>query len=396
MVASEMTVRVFLAPHLVAMRDRFEVTVVVNTSNPWLLDELGVDARFQRVAIVRPIAVWSDLRASWHLFWFLRLGRFDLVHSMTPKAGLIAMMTSWLAGVPVRLHTFTGQVWATRQGLARSVLRLVDTIVARAATFTLTDSLSQREFLIEQGVVPACKVSVLGRGSVCGVDEERFRPQPACRATLREQLRLSPENVVLLFVGRLNRDKGVQDLARAFAMLADERPDVCLLVVGPDEENMQPVMRAECGRHVSRVRFLQFTTAPQDIMAAADVLCLPSYREGFGSVVIEAAAVGLPAVASRICGLVDAVVEERTGLLHMPGDVDDLLCQLRRVVCDAPFRRALGEAARRRAAEDFPQSRLTAAAVDLYQGLLDGRSPLTMGSSSHDPSLEPARLGGSK
>jgi len=177
----------------------------------------------------------------------------------------------------------------------------------------------------------------------------------------------------------------VLDLAHAFSLLADERPDVRLLVVGPDEEAMTPAMRAICGRHLSRLHVLEFTSAPEDVMAASDVLCLPSYREGFGSVIIEAAAVGVPAVASRIYGVVDAVDDERTGLLHGPGDTGALVAHLRRIIDDSRLRRLMGEAARTRAIQEFSQSKLTAAALDLYALLLDSRSPSAVGVSIDRP-----------
>jgi lipopolysaccharide/colanic/teichoic acid biosynthesis glycosyltransferase len=175
----------------------------------------------------------------------------------------------------------------------------------------------------------------------------------------------------VLFVGRLNTDKGVLDLAAAFRAIAEERHDVHLLIVGPDESALRPRIEDACGRHVDRLRFLEFTSRPEDAMAAADVLCLPSYREGFGSVVVEAAACGLPAVASRIYGVIDALEADRTGLLHEPGDVGELTRQLRRIVADACLRQTLGVAARQRALAEFPIGRLTAAQLSLYAELLN-------------------------
>jgi lipopolysaccharide/colanic/teichoic acid biosynthesis glycosyltransferase len=369
-VASEMTVRVFLARPLAAMHDQFDLTVVLNTTNPAFLQELGIAGRLYPLAIVRPVAPWSDLKALWRLLRLMQTNRFDLVQSVTPKAGLLAMIAAWLSRVPVRVHTFTGQVWVTRRGLWRTALKQFDKILAHTATCTLADSPSQRQLLIDQGIVSENKISVIGRGSICGVDDARFRPQPTRRPYLRERLGIGAADQVLLFVGRLNRDKGVLDLAEAFTALADERGDVRLLVVGPDEEGMRPAMRVICRRHLSRVRFLEFTTTPEDVMAASDVLCLPSYREGFGTVIIEAAAVGLPTVASRINGVTDAVEEERTGLLYEPADTNALVAQLRRITGDATLRRSLGEAARKRASQDFSQSQLTAARLDLYARLL--------------------------
>ncbi|MBA3887156.1 MAG: sugar transferase [Acidobacteria bacterium] len=374
-VASEMTIRAFLTRHIAAMREHYDVTLVVNSPTPSLAQDLGGTVAVRAVPINRTVSPFKDLRCLFALVRLMRAERFDLVQSMTPKAGLLAMIAARLARVPVRVHTFTGQVWATRTGLQRVGLRLLDRMVAGAATFTLADSASQREFLASQGVAPASKVAVLGHGSVSGVDAARFRPDPALRRSVRESLGIAHTDTVLLFVGRLHRDKGVLDLARGFARLADQRPDLRLLMVGPDEQQLSAGMRELCGRHQNRLHFRDYTHVPEHYMVASDILCLPSYREGFGSVIIEAAAAGLPAVASRIYGIVDAVADGATGLLHEPGDVDGLVNQLQRLVADAELRLSLGVAARARAARDFSPNDLTAAVLGVYAGLLDGVRP---------------------
>ena len=370
-VASEMTLRTFLVAQLVAMQARYDVTVVVNTVNPAFLEDLGVIARLQPLPIERAIAPLSDLRCLARLIRLMRRERFDLVHSMTPKAGLLAMVAAWIARVPVRIHTFTGQVWATRTGMARAALRWLDTTLARAATFALADSQSQRSFLASERVVSASKIAVLANGSVSGVDATRFQPDPPRRRIVRQSLGIPVTDVVLLFVGRINRDKGVMDLARAFAILADRRADIRLMMVGPDEEGLTGAIRDACSRHLARLHFCAYTNAPEDLMTASDILCLPSYREGFGTVIIEAAAAGLPTVASRIYGVVDAVVDGKTGLLHEPADRDGLAGQLERLISNPELRRSLGAEARARAVRDFSQSTMTSAVLDVYSRLLD-------------------------
>jgi len=368
--ASEMTVKTFLAPHLRAMQSEYDVTLVVNTSNHHLLTDLGVEGHLAAVRIERPISPWRDAAALCALYRLIRRQRFDIVHSFTPKAGLLAMAAAWLARTPIRIHTFTGQVWATRRGLVRSILRALDAAIARMATITIADSASQRDVLIREGVLSGESSTVLEKGSVSGVDTRTFRPDPEARAAVRARLNIPAADQVLLFVGRLTIDKGVHDLASAFHTIACGRRDVRLIFVGPDEAGQHSAIAAACAPYANRVHFLEFTDRPQDVMAASDVLCLPSYREGFGTVVIEAAACALPAVASQIYGIVDAVENGRTGLLHAPGDVLALVEQLHRLVADPDLRRSLGAAARERVARDFRVDRLTAALLSLYSRLL--------------------------
>ncbi len=164
---------------------------------------------------------------------------------------------------------------------------------------------------------------------------------------------------MFLFVGRLNRDKGVLDLAKAFDHLAARRRNAYLVCVGPDEAGIEAQMRSICSSCVVRLRFVEQTCFPEQYMAAADVLCLPSYREGFGSVVIEAAATGVPAIASRIYGLTDAVQDGVTGCLHQPGNWEELADAMESLAANRSLREQLGQQARERANKDFAAQMLT-------------------------------------
>jgi glycosyltransferase involved in cell wall biosynthesis len=369
-VASEMTVRTFLYKYVAAMQSEYDLTVVVNTTNLFLLEDLGLAAQLLPVAIERGISIRKDIAALVRITRLLRRGRFDMVHSITPKAGLLAMVGGLLARTPVRLHTFSGQVWATRAGLSRALLKNLDRLLAASATFTIADSSSQRDFLVQERVVAASKSTVLGNGSLGGVDCVKFHPDVDARCRIRRELGIPSEDMVLLFVGRLNRDKGVLDLAQAFARIAQVRNNVRLLVVGIDEQEMRPAMRSAIEPHTERLHFVDFTGEPEAFMAASDVLCLPSYREGFPTVIVEAAAVGLPSVASRIYGVIDTMEEGRTGLSHAPRDTNAIAETLLQILSDSDLRRRLGEAARERALRDFSQATVTKAVMELYERLL--------------------------
>lgn len=374
-VAADMTIKAFLLDHLRALAGRYDVTVVANTKDPGLLRRGGLPLDVTPVAIERGISPLRDalaLVALWRLF---HAKRFQAVHSVTPKAGLLTMLAGAGARVPIRIHTFTGQVWATRSGFLRWALKQADRVIALAATHVLADSWSQRDFLIAEGVVAPDKIGVLGAGSISGVALGRFRPDPEARARIRKELDLPSEAVVFLFLGRLNRDKGVPELARAFAEMAGRHPDAWLLVVGPDEEGLTRELEQAVQPVLRRVRILGFTDRPEQVMAASDVYCLPSHREGFGTAVIEAAAAGLPAVASRIYGLTDAIQDGVTGLLHRPGAASDISGLMSRLAGDAALRTEMGLRARQRAEQEFSAERLTTELVRTYERLLAAVGP---------------------
>jgi glycosyltransferase involved in cell wall biosynthesis len=364
-VASEMTLKAFLLDHIRGARERFEVKAIANAKAG---ADIGIEVL--QVGIERQISVLADLRALFTLVGVFRREKFDVVHSVTPKAGLLAALAGAVTGVPVRIHTFTGQVWATRRGAMRLLLKRLDRLTASLATHVLADSASQRDFMIAEGVVAADKVSVLGQGSVNGVDAQRFHPDEGTRAAVRAEHGVPAGAPLFLYLGRLSRDKGLLDLAQAFAA----QESGWLLLVGPDEEGLAPQIRAAAGAAAGRLRLAGYTDQPERYMAAADVFVLPSYREGFGSVVLEAAAAGVPAIANRIYGLTDAVVEGETGLLVPPRDVPALARAMRELALDSSRRQALGRAARERALRDFRPADLTRALLAYYDAALQGHA----------------------
>ncbi len=368
-VSSPLTARAFLSGHLAALSADYAVDLVADTTDPAQIGGVADRVRLRPVPIRRKISLWADFRALLQLIVQFRRERYVAVSSVTPKAGLLSLLAAFIARIPLRLHIFTGQVWATKTGLKRTLLKSADRLMAHLATHILTDSPSQREFLIAEGVVEGEKIRVLGEASICGVDGERFRPQLGRRAALRAEHGLPQEAVVFLYLGRLNRDKGVLDLADAFA--AVEEPGAWLLIVGPDEEGLRGEMERRFGAAVERTRFVGYTDTPEDYMAAADVFCLPSYREGFGTVIIEAAATGLPAIASRIYGVTDAVVDGQTGLLHPARNVTAIHDAISALASDEARRLQLGHAARERALAVFSAVVITNAWRNYYGRLLD-------------------------
>lgn len=362
-----MSIIAFLLPHIRALKGFVPVKVLANSNESGLLARCGVDVSVDFVPIVRPIAIWSDIQALWLLYSQFKIDRPLAVHTITPKAGLLGMLAAWLVRVPIRVHSFTGQVWVTRTGVMRWLLKAIDKRIAAMATDILVDSPSQQAFLIEQGVVCAERSSVLGAGSICGVNTERFIPDTRVRETVRDDMGTASDALVCLYLGRLGRDKGVLDLATAFAQVVNKHPKAELWVVGPDEADYFQQMQLLLRKAASQVKRVDYTPTPERFMQAADFYCLPSYREGFGSTVIEAGACGLPALVSRIYGLTDAVVEGQTGWMHKAGDVQDLLEQLDYLFTN-PFELAVkGKAAREYVETFFKEDIVIGAMLQFYQ-----------------------------
>lgn len=371
----EMTVKMFLLEHLRVLCRDYDVTVIVKTTEPNFLARRGVHARVITVPIERRVAPLRDLAALVRLYMIFRHERFDVVHSVMPKSGLLSMVAALLARIPRRVHTFTGQFWASRKGMARLGLKTLDTILAMCATHILVDSPSQRDFLVREGVVPGKKAMVLGHGSICGIDTERFRPNQPVRKRVRSELSLSESDVLFLFLGRLARDKGLTDLARAFCLVRKSHEEAHLLVVGPDEEGLRQEMESLCGSAAGGLSFMEFTEVPEEYMVASDVICLPSYREGFGIVVTEAASCGLPSVGTRIYGVTDAIDDGVTGILFEPKDVGQLADAMIRLLKDQDLRVSMGNKGRERVCLFFSQDLVRSAFSAFYRDLLKEQEP---------------------
>ena len=360
-------INVFLRGHINVLKEEYDVALVTSGTAEELPGLLSQRVQFIPLHIERKVSLGKDLLAFARLWRLFRTQKYDSVHSIMPKSGLLSMTAARLAGVRLRIHTFTGQVWTTRTGLPRLILKSFDKVLAANATQIFADSRSQREFLIQKNVVKETGINVLAEGSIVGVNLKRFKFDENEREKLRLEYKISKEAVTFIFVGRLKRDKGLLDLSRAFAMAAKQNGNIHLLIVGADEDGLENVFSMLAKEIPGRVHRAGFADRPQAYLSAADVFCLPSYREGFGSVLIEAAAVGLPAIASRIYGITDAVDDGVTGILHRPSAVDEIAKAMLLLASNGDLRSRMGEAARVRTIEKFPEERVTRALLEFYQ-----------------------------
>jgi glycosyltransferase involved in cell wall biosynthesis len=219
-------------------------------------------------------------------------------------------------------------------------------------------------------IVKLGSISVLGPGSIAGVDFNRFHTDIPKREFERNNAMIQSTTLVFLFVGRLTKDKGIFDLLHAYSIVATYNPKVELWIVGPDEEGLIEQLQERAGRLTGRIRWCGVTSQPERFMVAADVLVLPSYREGFGSVVIEAAACGVPTVAYRIDGVIDAVVEGHTGVLVQLGDIDALAAAMLELSVMDEKRNTLGRQAFERVVRDYSSNAISAEWLRFYTNQL--------------------------
>lgn len=352
-------------------------TCHVITSPGVELDEFGRSegVPVHGVEMPRRITPLRDLVAVWRLWRLLRSLRPDVVHAHTPKGGLLGMIAAWLARVPVRIYHIHGLPYVTQRGAKRLLLESTERLSAHLATCVLAVSESMRRLALQDDLCPDSKVKVLLGGTSNGVDAlRRFRPLPAAvRAATRERLGIPLEARVVGFVGRLVRDKGVAELAEAWRSLREEFPDAHLLVVGPlEERDALPPDVVERLRSDASVHLVGFENDTPPLFAAMDVVALPTYREGFPNVPLEAAAMELPIVATLVPGCTDAVADGITGTLVPARDAAALSRAIAAYLRDPALSARHGLAGRERILRDFQQEALWEAVAHEYDSLLAG------------------------
>jgi len=357
------TARAFLRHHIDALSRVYYVSLVANFKNGdyCSMDEI---CECKTIGIERKISPIKDVIAIFQLSSFLKKGSFVAVHSVTPKAGFVTALAARIAGVPHRIHIFTGQVWVTKTGLKRWLLKTIDRLIFKFDNHFLADSHGQRAFLIKEGFVSENLIKVLGPGSISGVDVAAFSTSNEKRLACRNSLSLREGDIVFVFLGRLNTDKGINELLQAFKLISKKYDNTWLLLIGEDENDFSSKLSEG-----NNILYVGHTGSPQDFLRAGDVFCLPSYREGFGNSVIEASALGLPVICSDIYGLQDAMLDGITGLRCHPGDVSSLYGCMEELVLNPSLRKQLGDAGRLRVLNEFQHDVVTSAWGDYYRDL---------------------------
>jgi glycosyltransferase involved in cell wall biosynthesis len=324
------------------------------------------------VAMTRRISPLDDLRSLLKMWRELRRIRPAIVHGHTPKGGLLGMIAAWAAGVPVRIYHVHGLPLTTATGLKRKLLCWTERLSCFFSHQVLCVSRSVRDVAIQERLCPPGKIKVLAQGTINGIDaQQRFDPQrlgPDSGVQFRRHYGIPADARLLGFVGRIVRDKGLVELCAAWRELRQQFADVHLLIAGPFEsQDPVPPDVEHTLRTDNRVHLPGEVADMPALYSAVDVILLPTYREGFPYVPLEAAAMGIPVVATRVPGCMEAVEEGVTGTLVAPRDAAALAEAARRYLADADLRRRHGAAGRQRMLREFQQETVWSAIYQEYR-----------------------------
>lgn len=367
------SLKTFLDGSFEPLMERFDLVLVSSPDKELaeLHQQYGV--RAIGVSMERRMSPLKDLKSLWRLIRVFHKEKPYIVHSMTPKAGLLCMMAAWITRVPRRVHTFTGLVWPTASGLSRRILMFTDWLTCACATHVIPEGHGVMDDL--QRHITRKPMRVLGYGNVRGVDMNYWSIDNADQLCLRS---LRDNSVfTFLFVGRIVRDKGINELVEAF-MRVRQTNNVRLLLVGRFEDEIDPVSAKtrkiieECNDIISVGQ--KFGKELVSHYAASDCFVFPSYREGFPNTVLEAGAMGLPSIVTDINGSREIIEQGKNGLIIPTKDIDSLVEAMSRMVTDRSMRQAMAGNARQMIASRYEQGYVRQCLMDFYGEIV---SPLT-------------------
>lgn len=322
------------------------------------------------IPMERRISIVKDLKSLWRMIGVMRKEKPYMVHSMTPKAGLLSMIAGWLTGVPVRIHTFTGLVWPTETGIKRKILMATDWLTCTCATHVNPEGQGVLNDLKDHGI---CRkpMKVLGYGNVMGVDMEHFNPARFIDVKKNEK------EFRFIFVGRIVGDKGINELVEAFVRLNNEYPATKLVLVGKYEVNLDPVKPTTlkliednpcidaCGPKYGDDLLVEYMKS--------DCFVMPSYREGFPNTVLEAGAMGLPSIVTDINGSREIIINGKNGIIVPSKDVEALYEAMKQTLLDTSIREEMAANARHLIGSRFEKSFVQQCLMEYYEEIYNKR-----------------------
>lgn len=337
------------------------------------LDLMGkkYNVKTHALEMYRRLSPLKDLKSLCQLIKVFRKEKPYMVHSMTPKAGLLCMMAAWWTKVPVRVHTFTGLVWPTERGWKRKLLMLTDRITCACATHVIPEGEGVKNDLLNNRITKK-PIRVLGYGNVKGVDMERFSRRPE----VKEKAKVISDATAFtfVFVGRIVKNKGINELCSAFERLNKLYPNTRLFLVGNFEDDIDPISD-ESRNIINNIPAIQ-AVGPQygdDLLAyyaASDCFVFPSYREGFPNTVLEAGAMGLPSIVTDINGSRDIIMEGKNGTIIPSKDAESLFKVMERMLIDENWRGTLSTNARQMIMDRFEQGFVQRCLLEYYNEIL--------------------------
>lgn len=328
----------------------------------------------QIVPMTRKITPLQDLKCLWQLIRIMRKEKPNIVHTHTPKAGLLGMLAAWISRVPVRIHTVAGLPLMVEKGFKLQLLKAIEKITYATATNVWPNGASMKKVIEENRFCSPKKIKVIGNGSSNGIDTNRFNSQaldPIQLQKIKQEINYDPNTTYLLFTGRLVYDKGIVELITAFEKIQKSNPGLKLILTGNFEKSLDALPPYIEKIIVSNpaIIHISWTSYVEYFMALANIFIFPTHREGFPNVLLQASLMKLPIVCSNIPGNVDIVVHQKTGLLFMVDNVHSLCEQLEYAINNTHKMKTMAEEQYHFVYNNFPREVVWQALLEEYNQL---------------------------
>lgn len=364
----------FFKGNLNFLNTKFEVCAI--SSNAEKLNEVGKreGIRTHHIPMKRNISLFTDFICLIKFIIFFQKEKPSIVHGNTPKASMLSMVAAWITRVPIRIYMCHGLRFQGYTGFMRNLLISMERISCKCATEVICVSNGTRDTLIKEKICTANKSKVIHYGSASGIDLEYFNPDIVDPLLMRKELNIPTADFVFLFVGRIVKDKGINELVAAFKKLSIQKEDVHLVIVGAYED-INPISNDSKNEIINnkRIHTLGKKSDVRPYMIGANALVLPSYREGFGMVLIEANALGTPAIVSNISGCNEVIIDKVNGEYVNSKDVDSLYDKMKYWVDNRKIVETLASNARRTVVERYDRRTVWEAQYTEYNRLINSK-----------------------
>jgi glycosyltransferase involved in cell wall biosynthesis len=351
--------------------NNFEIHIITSNVSPYSKTLIKYfNTHF--VNIERKINIFNDILALFKIIFHLKRLNISIVHSFTPKGGLLGMIAAFVCRIDLKIHTYTGQAWVTKNGIIKKIMIYCDKLINYLSDICLVDSESQKSFLIKNKIVKKKKIFCIGKGSIAGVDLNKFNKTKYIDKLkyIKNINGLSLSKLIITYVGRIHEEKGVFDLIRVFKNLS-KKHQIFLIFLGPiDFQNKKSqIVFNKIIRTNHNIKYIKTKPNPELIISITDILCLPSYREGFGSTIIQAAAMGVPCLGSNIIGIKDAIINNQTGLLFNHKNEYDFKKKLEKLIIDKKLRAYLSKNSIAYVIKNYSSQNYEKKIINLYKNI---------------------------
>ena len=331
-------------------------------------EEEGI--RYKNVPMKREISLFADIECLFQWIWLLMKERPYIVHGNTPKASLLSMIAAWITRRPVRIYMCHGLRYQGTQGKLRKLLMMMEKITCGCATHVISVSKGVADVMINDGLCPKEKMKVVGYGSAGGVDIERYNPE-TIETDVRQEFKIPEDAFVFVFVGRVVKDKGVNELVSSFDHINKKYPNTHLLLVGP-VETIQNSIDENTFKTIEENKNIHAVGMQKDVrpyLKASDAFILPSYREGFGMVLIEAGAMGLPCITTDITGCNEIIVPGENGAIVEPRNMEALREEMEKWLSNPDMVKKMASNARKMVSERYDSRIVCEQYFEYYKSL---------------------------